>query len=79
VGEFQQDKKFGFGKLSLVVNNPYIKEFADSGKWIGNYYVVEDVFADDDLVASCPSEAACIKQLTQAIQVDGRKKSKVIN
>ncbi len=79
VGEFQTDEKFGFGKLSLVLNNPYIKEFANSGKWIGNYYVVEGVFADDDLVASCPSDTARIKQLTQAMQVDCRKKSKVEN
>lgn len=79
VGEFQQDKKFGFGKLSLVLNNPYIKEFAGSGKWIGNYYIVEGVFVDDDLIASCPSETACIKQLTQVVQVDGRKKAKATN
>lgn len=79
VGEFQRDKKFGFGKLSLVLNNPYIKEFADSGQWIGNYYVVEGVFADNDLVASCPSEALCIKQLTQAARVNAHKKTKVIN
>lgn len=78
-GEFQQDKKFGFGKLSLVLNNPYIKDFADSGKWIGNYYIVEGVFADDDLIASCQSEAACIKQLTQVMQVNGRKNAKVKN
>ena len=75
-GEFQQDNKFGFGKLSLTVDNPYIKAFADNGVWIGNYFVVEGVFADDDLVLSCPSEAACIKQLTQAMQVDNRKKVK---
>lgn len=76
VGEFQQDKKFGFGKLSLVLNNPYIKAFADSGKWVGNYYVVEGVFADDDLIATCPSEAVCIKQLTQVMQGSGSKNQK---
>ena len=61
VGEFQQDKKFYFDKLSLVLNNPYIKEFADSGQWIGNYYNVQGIFSDDDLIVSCPSEATCIK------------------
>ncbi|MES1988446.1 MAG: hypothetical protein V4440_10535 [Pseudomonadota bacterium] len=79
VGEFQQDRKFGYGKLSLVLNNPHIKVFADSGKWVGNYYVVEGVFADDNLIASCPSEAACVKQLTQAMQVKGRKNAKETN
>jgi hypothetical protein len=71
--------KNSVGKLSLVLNNPYIKEFADSGQWIGNYYVMQGVFAYDNLIASCAGEASCIKQLTQAVQVDGRKKSKVTN
>jgi hypothetical protein len=74
VGELQHDKKHGFGKLSLVLDNPYIKEFADVGKWIGNYFIVEGVFAEDDLIASCPTEAVCIKQLTQAVKMDARKK-----
>jgi hypothetical protein len=70
VGEFQQDKKFGFGKLNLALNNPFIKAFADSGKWIGNYFIVEGIFAEEDLIASC------IKQLTQVVQADSQKKQK---
>ncbi len=76
---FQRNIKFGFGKLSLVLNNPYIKEFADSGQWIRNVYVMEGVFAYDNLIASCAGEASCIKQLTQAVQVDSRKKLKLKN
>lgn len=73
-GDFQQDKKFGFGKLSLTINNPNIKAFENSGKWAGNYFIVEGVFVDDDLIVSCPTEAACVKQLTQALKVGGLKK-----
>jgi hypothetical protein len=79
VGEFQHEIKFGFGTLSSVLNNPYNKEFADSGKWIGNYFVVEGVFADDGLIASCPSDVDCIKKLTLVIQIDGGKKVKMTN
>jgi methionine-rich copper-binding protein CopC len=41
--------------------------------------VVEGIFAHDCLIASCPSEVACIKKLTQAIQIDGGKKVKKTN
>ncbi len=67
VGEFQRDKKHGFGKLSLVLDNPYIDDFKSEGKWVGNYFIVEGIFADDELVYACPSEQTCIKELTHAM------------
>lgn len=51
VGEYMDDKKHGLGKLTFVRGDGGIKnwENINKGRWVGDSYVLQGIFADDGL------------------------------
>ncbi len=58
-GEFENDKKNGFGKITTPKNSYYSFQASDKGKWVGDNFIEQGLFKDDELVRSCVSIEDC--------------------
>ena len=61
-GEWQNGQLHGFGKFSLTKNETDLIKSFEGGKWIGNRYVAQGLFEDNDFILACPNKNACTKQ-----------------
>lgn len=63
-GEYQHDKKNGFGTLRLAKHNPLITQFEKKGQWQGEFFEVQGIFLEDNLLLACHQKAVCLHRLS---------------
>ncbi len=64
IGDYQEGERSGFGKLTLIKEDSGLKDWVqhDLGRWQGDVYVVQGIFAHDNLEIKCSSVKECEKK-----------------